>query len=207
MGAEPASNPYVFIVGCARSGTTLLERMLNAHPELAIIHETHWITRFYEKPKGLTKDALVRRKLIARVCGHHRFRNLHMSRSDVTGLLGRDEALPYASFIKRLFELYGAREGKRLVGDKTTGNYIRKLPLLAELFPQARFVHLLRDGCVATLFYRWLRDVAAVSTGTAFRWRGIATIVQAGIHGFPGQFFAPSMSLFYTIPETRQYLQ
>ena len=25
-------NPYVFIVGCARSGTTLLQRMVDAHP-------------------------------------------------------------------------------------------------------------------------------------------------------------------------------
>ena len=30
---EPrVANPYVFIVGCPRSGTTLLQRMVNAHP-------------------------------------------------------------------------------------------------------------------------------------------------------------------------------
>jgi hypothetical protein len=34
-------NPYVFVVGCPRSGTTLLQRMLDAHPNLAISKETH----------------------------------------------------------------------------------------------------------------------------------------------------------------------
>ena len=29
-------NPYVFIVGCPRSGTTLLRRIADAHPQLAV---------------------------------------------------------------------------------------------------------------------------------------------------------------------------
>jgi hypothetical protein len=36
-------NPYVFIVGCPRSGTTLLKRVLNAHSRIAIIRESPWI--------------------------------------------------------------------------------------------------------------------------------------------------------------------
>ena len=32
-------NPFLFIVGCPRSGTTLLGRMLDAHPDIAVIHE------------------------------------------------------------------------------------------------------------------------------------------------------------------------
>src|SRR5260370_29958752 len=35
-----ATNPFVFIVGCPRSGTTLLQRLLYAHPALAITDET-----------------------------------------------------------------------------------------------------------------------------------------------------------------------
>ena len=41
------SNPYVFIVGCPRSGTTLLQRLVDAHPQIAIILESHWIPRLY----------------------------------------------------------------------------------------------------------------------------------------------------------------
>ena len=34
------ANPYVFIVGCPRSGTTLLQRMVDAHPQTAITPES-----------------------------------------------------------------------------------------------------------------------------------------------------------------------
>ena len=38
-------NPYLFLTGCARSGTTLLQRMLDAHPRLAVSNDTHVIPR------------------------------------------------------------------------------------------------------------------------------------------------------------------
>ena len=58
-------NPYVFIVGCARSGTTLLERMVDAHPEIAITHQWHGIPQVFERRKGMTAEGLVRPKLIS----------------------------------------------------------------------------------------------------------------------------------------------
>ena len=41
-------NPCVFIVGCPRSGTTLLQRMLDAHPQLAVANDSHFIPRALE---------------------------------------------------------------------------------------------------------------------------------------------------------------
>lgn len=38
-------NPYLFVVGSERSGTTLLQRMLNHHPQLAVINEARFITQ------------------------------------------------------------------------------------------------------------------------------------------------------------------
>jgi hypothetical protein len=42
-------NPYLFIVGCARSGTTLMHRIVDAHPLIAITPEMHWITHHFKK--------------------------------------------------------------------------------------------------------------------------------------------------------------
>ena len=42
-------NPYVFIVGCPRSGTTSCSAWLTPHPQIAIVFETHWIPRWFEK--------------------------------------------------------------------------------------------------------------------------------------------------------------
>ena len=50
------TNPFVFVVGCPRSGTTLLQRLLDAHPALAICDETFWVPYFFKKRLGLTPD-------------------------------------------------------------------------------------------------------------------------------------------------------
>jgi hypothetical protein len=54
-----AVNPYVFIIGCPRSGTTLLQCIVDAHPAIAVAFETHCITRWFEERTGLTPEALV----------------------------------------------------------------------------------------------------------------------------------------------------
>ena len=138
-------NPYVFIVGCARSGTTLLQRVVDAHPQIAIIHETHWITRFFEKRTGLTAEGLVTAELITRLLEHPRFYKFGMGRQDLEGLIASGEPVSFSSFVTGIFDLYGKAKGKCLVGDKTPP-YVRSLPLLHTLWPKAKYVHLIRDG-------------------------------------------------------------
>jgi hypothetical protein len=40
------SAPFLFVVGCERSGTTLLWVMLDAHPAMAIPDESHFLPAF-----------------------------------------------------------------------------------------------------------------------------------------------------------------
>jgi hypothetical protein len=47
-----AVNPCAFIVGCPRSETTLLQRIVDAHSDIAVVFETHWISRWLEKRRG-----------------------------------------------------------------------------------------------------------------------------------------------------------
>ena len=152
------SNPFVFALGCPRSGTTLLRRLLNAHGQLAVPKaETHWIPKFFAKGRGLTPDGQVQAAFIDVLLDYDRFRKFGIGRSELEGIIGGREAMPYAEFVAGLFDLYGARRGKRLVGDKTPG-YVRFMPVLHELFPQARFIHLVRDGRdVALSMLNWNR--------------------------------------------------
>jgi Sulfotransferase family len=131
-------NPYVFVVGCPRSGTTLLQRLLDAHPELAVINETLWITR-----EGDVATA-ASRKVVERLYEHRRFERLGLPREAVVGLLDEGPLL-WPELVSRIFDLYGRAQGKRLVGDKSPG-YVREIPRLDALWPAARFVHLIRDG-------------------------------------------------------------
>jgi Sulfotransferase family len=145
-------NPYVFIVGCPRSGTTLLRRMIDAHPEIAITRETHWIPEIIQSGTGLDADGHVTRDLPAALEAHPKFAKLEIERAELDALAA--DAPTYPAFVTALFDRYGAARGKRLVGDKTPG-YVREITLLHELFPSTRIVHLVRDG----------RDVALSAVG------------------------------------------
>jgi hypothetical protein len=138
-------NPYVFVVGCPRSGTTLLGRLLNAHPELAIIHEGRFVAAFFERRRGLTPDGAVTPALIDRLLGFRPFENVSVSREQLGQLADGGEPVPYARFVSRIFDLHGEAHGKRLVGDKTP-HYVRSISTLHSLWPHARFVHIVRDG-------------------------------------------------------------
>ncbi len=50
-----------------------------------------------------------------------------------------------ASVFRTVFETYAEAQGKPGWGDKTPG-YVEHLPLLAHLFPDARVIHIIRDG-------------------------------------------------------------
>lgn len=142
------SNPYVFIVGCPRSGTTLLQRMVNAHPQIAITPESHWIPHLYEKPWALTPEGLIEHKLIRELAAHPKFARLGIGREELKRLerLARNgQPLTYSGLVTALLDLYAEAQGKPLVGDKTP-DYVRRISTLHRLWPEARFVHVIRDG-------------------------------------------------------------
>lgn len=138
-------NPYVFIVGCPRSGTTLLQRIVNAHPQIAIMPEAQWIPRRFKERKGLTPEGMVLPGLIPLLVEHPRFADLHFDPEELPKLLETGEVVSYADFVSRIFDHYGQHKGKALVGNKTPG-FVRRLDAFHLLWPKARFVHLIRDG-------------------------------------------------------------
>jgi hypothetical protein len=159
-------NPYVFLVGCPRSGTTLLRRLADAHPRLAVARGTRWIARTWEFRRGLTEDGYVTPKLLERLRDDpFRLERLALEEGDLERLLARGgEPMTFADFVTALYDLYAERHGKPLAGDKTPG-YGRYLPLLHDLWPAARFAHIVRDGrdvCLSVL--DWKKDATGFST-------------------------------------------
>jgi hypothetical protein len=149
-------NPYVFIVGCPRSGTTLLRRLVDTHPHIAIIHQSRFIPNFFEKRRGLTPEGLVTTKLVDRLLEARGVKNLETSREMLESLVDAGEPVSYSTFVTGVFDLYGKVQGKRLVGDKTPA-YVRRIPTLHALWPDAKFVHIIRDGrdvCMSAINWR-----------------------------------------------------
>jgi hypothetical protein len=137
-------NPFAFVVGAARSGTTLLQRMLDAHPALAVVNETYWLPRRFWERAGLTREGLVTESLLPQLLESPKFARMEVSEQDLVRLLGEEQPVRYERFVTRIFDLYAARRGKPLAGDKTPG-YVRRMAQMHELWPRARFVHLIRD--------------------------------------------------------------
>jgi Sulfotransferase family len=169
----------VFICGCPRSGTTLLGRLADAHPELAVVHESRFIAGWYEERVGLTPDGEVTPTLVSELAEYPRYVRLGLGRSVLERLHTPDRPVSYERFVSGIFDRYGEARGKRIVGDKTP-RYVRSLPTLHALWPEARFVHIIRDGrdvCLSVLnwgkgptgrFTAWDEDPVSV---VALWWR------------------------------------
>lgn len=144
--------PYAFVVGCPRSGTTLLQRMLDHHPMLAMANDTHFIPKVVD-PAGA--DVPFSPEIASRVLAYHRFPRLGLGEDAVWR--AAEGSLTYAQFVRALYAEFAARRGKPLAGEKTP-DYVRHLPLLGRLFPRARVIHIIRDGRdVALSTLQWAR--------------------------------------------------
>jgi len=168
-------NPYLFIVGYPRSGTTLLQRIVDAHPAVTITPETHWVPRFYRARRGLTPDGFVTAEIVLHLLSHHRFKQLGLLQQELEELAR--SPVDYATFVTAVYERYGQHQGKPLVGDKTPG-YVRFMPLLHGLWPGARFVHIVRDGrdvCLSVMDW----DKASKDAGRFATWRDDPVVTTA----------------------------
>ena len=130
----------VFIVGVPRSGTTLLRRHLNAHPELHLTFEASWFGVRASQPKGWTAADK------ARGWEHSlsfAWQRLPVEAVRATPLEGVDCAADHAAFA-RLMRCSAEGRGKPRWGDKSPA-HITHVGSLLSAFPDARIVHIVRD--------------------------------------------------------------
>lgn len=159
-------NPYLFVLGVQRSGTTLLQHILDSHPRLAVMQEAGWFGTWYEEKTGITPQGFVTADLIPSVLRTSKNIDLGLSAGQLLEMIGTGDQVLYSDFVSAIFDRYGAARGKLLVGSKNP-DYLRHLNTLDSLWPQARFVHIIRDG----------RDVCLCASD---RWKD-----KPGFQGFP----------------------
>ena len=134
------------VLGVSRSGTTLLKAMLDAHSQLAIPSESYFLPQLWdrhgERPE---RDAFVE--------DLGRLERLREWGVDPEQVRARLPAMPtFAQAVQSIYLLYAESWNKQRFGDKTP-LYMQHLDLLERLFPDARFVHLIRDGRDAALSF------------------------------------------------------
>jgi hypothetical protein len=167
--AAAGGPPMPMVVGAPRSGTTLLRLMLDAHPQLAIPPETGFL-RLAPELEGRGREAF-----FAAVVGFPESAPAWSEFGIPVGSFERGLAAvdPFtvAGGFRAFYRLYAARHGKPRWGDKTP-QYCRHLPVIAALLPEARFVHLVRDGrdVAVSLRERWFSPGHDIEVQAAF-WR------------------------------------
>lgn len=145
------SDPF-FIVGVQRSGTTLLRLILNAHSKIAIPEEASFLKPLLKSKwirttiTGEKKDKLVRylRK-------NEQFNLWNFDREPLLQNIKNKESTTIKEIMEIMYSSYATHEGKSSWGDKSL--FFGAMDLLYEMFPQARFIHIVRDG--RDVFHSW----------------------------------------------------
>ena len=145
----------IIVVGCPRSGTTLLQVMLHAHPRIAIPPENRFVVPAYRARRrfGDLNDPENRRKLANWIVTDKKtkFADFKLDGNEV---IEQVVAAPptLGSALAAVFQAYARRFGKPRWGDKRPA-YALQLEVIRALFPSAQIVNIVRDGrdCVASL--------------------------------------------------------
>jgi hypothetical protein len=141
------SDRPVFVVGCPRSGTTLLGLMLHAHPRLAIPPETRFLLPVWRSRARFGDLSTVeQRRALARACAGRGSRVSHLG---LDPAVARREVLAapptVGSAIGTVFRLFAEAQGAARWGDKRPA-YFSEVDVLLRLFPDAQILQIVRDA-------------------------------------------------------------
>lgn len=141
----PADSPPFFIVGTQRSGTTLLRLILNAHSKIAIPEEARFLMPLLNETylrQGVKGAEL--KSLVNYLAANDEFKLWNYDAQPFLDWLAQKEEISLRELIDSMFKSYCHSEGKTIWGDKSL--FFRTIWILNELFPNARFIHIVRDG-------------------------------------------------------------
>jgi len=157
----------VFLIGCARSGTSILGEALAAHPSVAYLFEASriWNELVPPRPDHRLVAADATREVALEI-----YRALAEAHEEVRAAAGdatrgaHPEGIPPRGVRREAVTGQGAAAGgaagKARIADDTllekNPKHVIRIPFLDALFPHARFVHIIRDGrdTTASLMFR-----------------------------------------------------
>lgn len=134
--------PAPFVVGLTRSGTTLLRMMLDAHPALAVPPETHFVPELIKASKADGADA---ETMLAAITSNRTWGDFGIEESTMRAALDGVGPGDAGAAVRAFFEIYARGQGKPRWGDKTPA-YMLSITRIGRALPEARFIHLIRDG-------------------------------------------------------------
>ncbi len=173
-GAMPAPMPV--IIGAARSGTTLLRMMLDSHPQLAIPPETHFLPALralQTRPdlKGGEQANALREEFLRIVTTSLNWPEFGMEEPALREAVSGGKSFGVGVAVRKFYRNYARARGKARWGDKTPP-YVTQMRVVHALLPEARFIHIVRDGRDVALSMRglWFDAAAGNLEDQAANW-------------------------------------
>jgi hypothetical protein len=145
VGPTGEAGPMFFLIGRSKSGTSWLMRLFNSHPEILCRGEGKF---FGEDTANALHGALARSKELKRWLGHNPW-TLREQDPDLEDIV--------ANTINYLMQEKLRKTGKRIVGDKSPFTVPGVVEEIAAICPDAKVVHIVRDGrdvAVSSVYHR-----------------------------------------------------
>lgn len=168
---ESSLPPMPFVIGAPRSGTTLLRFMLDAHSQLAIPPETG----FFSRAKALEESHADAAAFLEQITHFPEslpaWGDYGLDREAVWSELEAIEPFTIAAGFRTFYRMYARKFGKNRWGDKTP-LHSRHVATIRHVLPEARFIHIIRDGRDAALSLRemWFSPGREIETQATY-WR------------------------------------
>jgi len=143
-----SQQPATFIVGFGRSGTTLVQSILAAHPDFFSVPETSFFEYFvFEGVESQGPQSIMSPEQMRRYLRYFTQTTDMRTSMDTNGLA----SMAAVDFFDAFMQSFNVDEKKRWV-EKTTV-HIQHMMLIRKFYHDAKFIHVIRDpvGCVGSL--------------------------------------------------------
>lgn len=134
--------PAPFVVGVNRSGTTLMRMMLDAHPDLTMPPETHFVPELIDVAEAgdATPEAF-----LATITKQREWGDFGLTEEQLLDAFRAIDPLNAGDALRSFYSLYAERVGKPRCGEKTP-IYVKSIRKISGALPEAKFLHVIRDG-------------------------------------------------------------
>jgi hypothetical protein len=187
--AVPVKNYPFFIFSCGRSGSSLLSRMLNKHPRIAVPYESHLFNTFYPwlKYYGDLTNPRNRERLVNDILSTDVLQDWS-PQVDLRKVLSLIRVHNFGGIVDAILQSWAESLNKSRWGEKTPKHlfYWREIH---EYFPKAKFIHIVRDGRDVSISWIKARFGPKTIYSAAKQWDSYLKVIEGFRNSICSQTF------------------